>query len=111
MENPGIRLFGSPARTRVLLTIALLDESYPREVARISGVPLASTQRIINDLERQGILASRVSGTQRQIRLNQAYFAASDLRRLLLRLSLADEALVRAIESIRRCPRRAGKAL
>ena len=111
MENPGLRLFGSPARTRVLLTITLLDESYPREVARISGVPLASAQRIINDLERQGVLASRLRGTQREIRLNPSYFAASELRALLLHLSPADAPLMQAIESTRRRPRRAGKEL
>lgn len=106
-----LRLFGSPARTRVLLVIALLEQSYPREVARIAKVPLLSAQRIINDLERQGVLASRVMGTQREVRLNPSYFAASELRTLLLRLGLAEREITRQVESIRRRPRRAGKEL
>lgn len=111
MKQPDLRLFGSSARTRILLATALLEQSYPREVGRVAAVPLASAQRIINDLERQGVLASRLRGTQREIRLNPSYFAAGELRTLLLRLSLADESLVHAVESIRRRPRRAGKAL
>lgn len=106
-----LRLFGSEARTRVLLVVALLGITYPREIARVTRVPLMSVQRMVNDLERQGIVASRLQGNQREVRLNPSYFAKDQLRALLLRLSLADDELVRAVESIRRRPRRAGKEL
>lgn len=109
MIGSDTRLFGSAARTRVLLATALLEQSYPREIARITKVPLLSCQRIINDLERQGVIASRVLGTQREVRLNPTYFAAAELRALLLRIALAEPELMRDIESIRRRPRRAGK--
>ena len=70
-----------------------------------------SAQRIVDDLERQGVLASRRVGTQREVSLNPRYFALLELRALLERLSLADEALVREVESLRRRPRRAAKPL
>ena len=104
-----LRLFGSAGRTRVLLVIGLLEQSYPREVARVAKVPLLSAQRIINDLERQSVLASRMRGTQREVRLNPSYFAVNELRALLLRLALSESALAEQIEAMRRRPRRAGK--
>ncbi len=106
-----LKLLGTRLRTRVLLAIALLERSYPREVARVTGVPLMSVQRIVNDLERQGVLASRRAGVQREVRLNPSYFAYRELKALLLRVSLADEGLTETVESLRRRPRRAGKAL
>jgi sugar-specific transcriptional regulator TrmB len=111
MKNPGLRLFGTAVRTRVLLVVALLEQSYPREIARVAKVPLMSAQRIVNDLEKQGVVASRVHGVQREVRLNPSYFAYAELRALLLRLSIADAPLVRELESMRRRPRRAGKDL
>ncbi|MHB8229934.1 MAG: MarR family transcriptional regulator [Vulcanimicrobiaceae bacterium] len=106
-----LKLLGTRVRTRVLLAIALLERSYPREIARVTGVPLMSVQRIVNDLERQGVLASRRVGVQREVRLNPSYFAYRELKALLLRVSLADEGLTETVESLRRRPRRAGKAL
>ena len=106
-----LKLFGTRVRTRVLLAVALLERSYPREIARLTGVPLMSVQRIVNDFERQGVLASRRAGVQREVRLNPSYFAYRELNALLLRLSLADEDLTETVESLRRRPRRAGKAL
>ncbi|MHB8355444.1 MAG: winged helix-turn-helix domain-containing protein [Vulcanimicrobiaceae bacterium] len=106
-----LKLLGTRVRTRVLLAIALLERSYPREIARVTGVPLMSVQRIVNDLERQGVLASRRTGVQREVRLNPSYFAYRELKALLLRVSLADEGLTETVESLRRRPRRAGKAL
>ena len=107
----GVRLFGTRARSRILLAIALLEQSYPREIARTTNVPLPSAQRIVDDLERQGVLASRKRGTQREVRLNPAYFAGSELRALLLKLAASEPELVGAIEALRLRPRRATKAL
>jgi hypothetical protein len=107
----GLRLFGTPARSRTLLAIALLGQTYPREVSRVARVPLMSVQRIIDDLERQNVLASRINGNQREVRLNPSYFAAAQLRDLLLRLAPAESDLTASIESLRRRPRRAGKEL
>jgi len=104
-------VFGTVGRTRVLLALALLEQSYPRELARLTGVPLMTTQRYVNDLERLGIVASRLIGVQREVRLNPSYFAARELRELLMRLALGEPKLKDTIETLRRRPRRAGKAL
>ncbi len=111
MKETSARLFGTPVRTRVLLALTLLEQTYPRELARVAKVPLMSVQRIVNDLERQGVVASRLRGAQREVRLNPAYFAWSELRALLLRLSETNQPLLRQVESMRRRPRRAGKQL
>jgi hypothetical protein len=110
MAQNDLRLFGSPVRTRVLLALELLKESYPRE-SRVAGIRLMSTQRIVNDLERQGVLASRLRGRRRDVRLNPTYFAEQELRALLSRLAAADPILTRSVTSMRRRPRRAGKSL
>lgn len=107
----GLRLFGTVARSRTLLTIALLGESYPREIARIAGVPLMSAQRAVNDLEAQGVVSSRIQGTQREVKLNPRYFAFEQLRSLLLRLAAAEPQITETVENLRRRPRRAGKEL
>lgn len=104
-------LFGSPTRTKVLLAIALLEETYPRELARLLGTPLMSVQRTVNDFDREGVTASRMVGVQRQVRLNPRYFALAELRPLLQRLSKSMPEVVAAVKSFRRRPRRAGKPL
>jgi hypothetical protein len=42
--------FGGQARTRVLLALRLLDESYPRELARLLDVPLNGVQMALRGL-------------------------------------------------------------
>jgi DNA-binding IclR family transcriptional regulator len=106
-----MKLFGSPSRTRVLTLIALLDETYPRELARLTGAPLASVQRMVNDLEREGAVATRIVGANRQVGLNPRFYGANDLRALLLKYAKRDPDLERRASKLRRRPRRAGKAL
>jgi hypothetical protein len=105
------KLFGTVTRTKVLVALALLGESYPRELSRLLGIPLMSVQRAINDFDREGVTASRIFGVQRQVRLNPRYFALAQLRELLLQLSEALPEERHAIELLRRRPRRAGKAV
>jgi hypothetical protein len=38
-----------------------------------------SVQRIVNDLQKQGVVASRLHGAQREVPLNPAYFAYAEL--------------------------------
>lgn len=106
-----MKLFGSPSRSSVLTLIALLDETYPRELARLTGVPLASVQRMVNDLEREGVVASRVLGANRQVRLNPRFYGADDLRSLLLKYAKRNPDLEVRVSKVRRRPRRAGKVL
>lgn len=111
-ERPGApRLFGSRRRTEVLLAIALLEETYARELARVLGAPLISVQRIVDALDIEGIIATRLAGRLRRITLNPRYFAGKEIETLLRRLALADQPLVDAAGAIRRRPRRKGKPL
>jgi DNA-binding MarR family transcriptional regulator len=106
-----LKLFGSGSRTRVLALIALLDQTYPRELARLSGAPLASVQRMVNDLEREGVVASRILGANREVRLNPRFHGADELRSLLLKYAKRDPNLERRVAALRQRPRRAGKTL
>lgn len=103
--------FGSRTRTRVLLALRLLSESYPRELARVLEAPLFGVQRALRRLEIDGIVAGRSAGRTRLFRLNPRYFAFEDLQRYLLRLTEPEGELRERIESMRRRPRRTGKPL
>jgi hypothetical protein len=106
-----MKLFGSPSRTKVLTLVALLEDTYPRELARLSDAPLASVQRMVNDLEREGVVATRIVGANRQVSLNPRFYGANELRSLLLKYAKRDPGLESKVAKLRRRPRRAGKAL
>lgn len=101
--------FGGQARTRVLLALRLLDESYPRELARVLDLPLSGVQMALRGLERDGLVAGRSAGRMRLVRLNPRYFAREELQRYLLTLAGADAALQDRVALMRRRPRAAGK--
>ena len=103
--------FGGQARTRVLVALRLLDESYPRELARLLDHPLNGVQTALRTLERDGLVAGRLAGRTRLVRLNPRYFARDELQRYLLRISEADSELRLRIGQLRRRPRRTGKPL
>jgi DNA-binding transcriptional ArsR family regulator len=105
----GLKLFGSATRTRIVVMAVALRESYPRELARLAGVPLISVQRIVDDLEREGILASRLSGNQRRVSINPEWIASQELRALAVRLAETLPDIRAALEAERRRPRRRGK--
>lgn len=103
--------FGGQARTRVLLGLRLLEESYPRELARVLGLPLNGVQMAVRGLERDGLIAGRLAGRTRLIRLNPRYFAREELQRYLLKLASAEVELQDRVADLRRRPRAAGKSL
>src|SRR5438094_7800657 len=103
--------FGGKTRTRVLLALSLLSESYPRELARILDAPLNGVQQALKGLEGDGIVSGRLAGWTRLFRLNPRYFAYRDLRRYLRRLAEPEDQLRRSIDGLRRRPRRTGKPL
>lgn len=103
--------FGSANRTRVLLALQMLSESYPRELARVLGSPLNAIQGALRGLERDGLVAGRSVGRTRVFRMDPRYFAVTDLRRYLARLSEPETELRTRVESLRRRPRRTGKPL
>ncbi len=65
----------------------------------------------VRALDREGILATRLSGSSRRVSLDPRYFAYKDLRSLLLRLAEAEPALGTAAARRRSRPRRAGKPI
>ena len=105
------KLFGSPLRTRILMLIAALSESYPAELARQLRAPLFSVQRIVDDLEREGVVASRRVGNERRVTLNQGYLGAPALRALLTQRADASLEIQSILGSVRRRPRRRGKPI
>lgn len=101
--------FGSATRTRTLIALEILGESYPRELARLLGSPLAGVQGALRGLERDGLVAGRSLGRTRVYRIDPRYFAVTDLRRYLARLAEAEPQLRLRTEELRRRPRRSGK--
>jgi len=109
--NPQSKLFGSALKTRVLTAIALVEDTYPSEIARLAGANLFSVQRILDALEQEGIIATRKPGVERRVTLNPRYFALSELKSLLLRLGSQDKILQDALARRRARPRRRNKEL
>jgi DNA-binding transcriptional ArsR family regulator len=103
--------FGGLARTRVLLGLRLLEESYPRELARVLGLPISGVQMALRGLERDGLVAGRLAGRTRLVRLDPRYFAKDELQRYLLKLATADPGIQNSVASLRRRPRAGGKPL
>ena len=103
--------FGGQARTRVLVALRLLGDSYPRELARLLAMPLSGVQGAVRGLERDGLVASRLAGRTRLLRLNPRYFALAPLQAYLLALAEADRSLGTRVGALRRRPRRTGKPL
>jgi hypothetical protein len=67
---------------------------------------------MIEDLERAGVVATRLMGRQREVFLNPDYVAAKELEALLQRLILCEKRYQETLASAaRRRPRRAGKIL
>jgi DNA-binding MarR family transcriptional regulator len=51
--------FGRRARTRTLLALHLMQESYARELARLLDLSLSGVQKALESLERDGLVAER----------------------------------------------------
>jgi DNA-binding transcriptional ArsR family regulator len=103
--------FGSVSRTRALLALRLLGESYARELSRLLGLSLSGVQKAILSLERDGLVAGRAVGRTRLFRLDPRAFARRELERYLDRLLEPEAALRRRVATLRRRPRRTGKPL
>lgn len=104
-------VFGSQTRTRLLLYLALAEESYSAEMVRALGGTKLTVQRILGDLENLGVVASRLRGRTRLMSLDKTWYAASELRALLIRMATIDPVITEAVASVRRRPRRARKPL
>lgn len=103
-------IFGSEQRTRLLLLIAVLGDTYPAELARYSGASISSVQETLDILERSGLISTRAA-VVRMVTLNPTYPAAKELKAFLLRVSEGYPAYQEIAENIRRRPRRRNKRL
>lgn len=103
-------IFGSEQRTRLLLLIAVLGDTYPAELAKYSGASISSVQESLDLLERDGLISSR-QVVVRAITLNPTYPAARELKAFLLRVAEGYPAYQQIVEAIRRRPRRRNKHL
>ena len=103
--------FGGGTRTRVLLALSLLEESYPRELSRVLDAPLSGVQKALQSLELDGIVAGRSVGRTRVFQLDPRYFARDALRQFLRRLTEPEVELQKQVAALRRRPRRTGKPL
>jgi DNA-binding MarR family transcriptional regulator len=110
-QAPARKLFGSKRRTEVLVLIALLKETFPTEIARLLDAPLYSVQKIVDGLEDDGVVATRLDRRTRIVTLDSRFAAAEQLNRLLTRL-IDVNAKIRKIAARRRSRRgRRGKAV
>jgi predicted transcriptional regulator with HTH domain len=66
-------IFGSEIRGKILLFIYTHGESYPTEIARALGCYVNSIQNQLANLERDGVLYSRLKGTVRLFGINPRY--------------------------------------
>src|SRR5215471_4171679 len=101
--------FGGWTRTRVLLALRLLEESYPRQLARILQAPPSGVLKALRSLELDGLVVGRAVGKTRVFQINPRYFAYDELRRYLWRLTEPEEDLRDRVGNLRRRPRRTGK--
>jgi len=105
------KLFGNRARTELLILLALLEESYPSELAHLLQVRPFSVQRIIDSLDGDGITVSRLMGRVRRVTLNPRFYAYHQLKALLLRLAEGEPSMQDAAARRRSRPRRTNKPL
>lgn len=103
-------IFGSEQRTRLLLLIAVLGDTYPAELARYSGASISSVQESLDLLERAGLISTR-QVVVRSVTLNPAYPASKELKAFLLRIVEGYPAYRQIAEAIRSRPRRRHKHL
>jgi len=101
--------FGGRTRTRVLLALRLLGDSYPRELARLLDAPVSGVQKALRSLERDGMVAARSLGRTRVYRIEPRYFAFAALQVFLARLAEPEPELRARVAALRRRPRHAGK--
>jgi DNA-binding transcriptional ArsR family regulator len=102
------KLFGSATRTRALLAIALLKETYVRQLAELLGLSSPVIFRIIDNLEREGIVISRYVGRTRTLSLNPRMYGIRELEAFLLKYAKGTD-VEELAGRIRRRPRRRGK--
>jgi hypothetical protein len=75
LRRPGMfkAIFGSEKKGKILLFIYAHGESYPTEIARVFGYHLNAVQNQLLNLEKDGILFSKLKGRVRLFGINPRY--------------------------------------
>lgn len=103
-------IFGTEQRTRLLLLIAVLEDTYPAQLSTYSGSSISSVQLTLDILEREGLIATRQL-VVRAVTLNPNYPAAKELKAFLLRIAEGYPEYEGIKDVLRRRPRRRQKRL
>lgn len=94
-----------------MVLMSLLGSSYPLELSRLVGSGNSVVRKALASLERDGLVAGRLTGRTRVFTLAPTYFAAKELRSYLQRMADADRELRQRAAQLRRRPRWTGKPL
>ena len=93
------------------MIIGIMEESYPRELAKLANASVGSISRYLDRLEAEGITVSRYIGSERRTSLNPRFVGYNELKSLIKRLELAEPELRESIDAVRKRPRRRGKEI
>jgi predicted transcriptional regulator len=104
-------LFGSKTRTALLVTLLDLQQSYVTELATALDRSPVTVWRMVQDLEREGVVSTMKLGSARTVELNPRFPAAEELKAVLRVLSRRDPEAASRLAGVRRAPRRIGKPL
>ncbi len=110
-SDRSLELFGSELRSKLLIYLALLEETYVPELAAVLALSRVTVRRALEDLEREGYVSSALAGRERWIRLNPRNAVAKTLKQLLLELARGRPELTVPLQRLRRRPRRRGKEI
>lgn len=94
-----------------MLALRLLEQTYPRELARLLGVSLSVVQKAMRTLERDSMVVGRAVGRTRSLQINPRYFAVKELETYLARLLEPEGELKKRAAHLRKRPRQTGKRL
>jgi DNA-binding transcriptional ArsR family regulator len=105
-------VFGSLLKEKILVYITVNPESYPNEIARVFQSSLSSIQKHLENLEKNGIVVSRLKGKTRLYDLNPRSPFKKELTILLEKIySFINENEKKEFFVRRSRPRRKGKPL
>jgi len=105
-------IFGSDIKGEILLFLYTNGESYPTEIARTFGVYLNRVQNHLLNMERDGLLYSKLKGKVRLFGINPRYPLKKELEALLEKyLEFISEEEKSKYYFRRLRPRRIGKPL
>src|SRR2546426_9389556 len=94
--------FGGQTRTLVLLALSLLEESFPRELARLLEVSLNGVQQALRGLECDGLVAARLAGRTLLHRIQPPDFRRGEVKDYLETLAEAETQLTERTARLRK---------